>query len=266
MGHMKSSRLLSLAALVAAFVLSPSAARADRLSDKEVKELLETLDHSRDRFEDQLDGKLKDSIVRGPQGEVRVDRHLDDLQENVKNLRERYTGGYAASAEVATLLRQGSAIHRFMRSQGAGLKGASEWDHLAGDLTKLAEAYGTTFPLEGDAPVRRVSDGEAAAAAENVAKQSDALKKAFNNDKSLAKPDKEKIKSALDQFKKQANTVKSRVSDGKPASAEMRLLNSSSAAIVEFASSRQLPPAAGEPWSAIQGGMVTLRQAFGMAP
>jgi hypothetical protein len=97
-------------------------------------------------------------------------------------------------------------------------------------------------------------------------KSSRLLIAAFNNDKSLAKPVKEKIKSALDQFKKQANTVKSRVSDGKPATAEMRQLNSSSAAIVEFASSRQLPPAAGEPWSAIQGGMGTLRQAFGIAP
>ncbi len=263
---MKSPRLLPLAVLAAAIALSPSAAQADRLTDKEVKALLETVDKSRDRFEDQLDGKLKDSIVRGPQGEVKVNRYLDDLQENVKDLRERYTGGYAASAEVATLLKQGSSIHRFMKSQGPGLKGASEWDHLAGDLTKLAEAYGTTFPMEGDAPVRRVSDQEAASAAENIAKQSDALKKAFNSDKTLAKPDKDKIKGALDLFKKQAGTLKSRLSEGKPATAEMSQLNSSSAAIVEFASSRQLPAAASAPWSAIQGGMVTLRQAFGVAP
>ena len=263
---MKSPRLLALAVLAAAIALSPSAAQADRLSDKEVKALIETLDHSRDRFEDQLDGKLKDSIVRGPRGEVKVDRYLDDLQENVKNLRERYTGGYAASAEVSTLLKQGSDIHRFMKSQGAGLKGASEWDHLASDLTRLADAYGTTFPLEGDAPVRRVSDEEAAEAAGKIAEQSDALKKAFNDDKSLAKPDREKIKKSLDVLKKQANTVKSRVSGGKPATAEVRQLNQSSAAIVAFASSRALPPAAGEPWSAIQGGMVTLRQAFGIAP
>ena len=264
---MKSSRTLQMAVLVAAMAVSPSVARgADRLNDKEVKALLETLDHSRDRFEDQLDGKLKDAIVRGPGGEVNVRRYLDDLQENVKRLRERYTSGYAASSEVNTLLKQGSQTHRFMKSQPADLKGMSEWDQLAADLTRLAEAYGTTFPVGGEAAVRRVSDEEAAAAAGKIADQSDALKKAFNNDKSLAKPDRDTIKIALDTFKKQANTLKSRISDGKPATAEMRQLNASSATIVNFASSRALPPAANEPWSAIQGGMVTLRQAFGIAP
>jgi hypothetical protein len=257
---------MTSAALVVVLALVPSTAAADRLSDKDVKALLETLDNSRDRFEDQLDGKLKNGIVRGPRGEVNVRRYLDDLQENVKRLRERYTGGYAASAEVSTLLKQGSEIHRFMKTQPQDLKGMSEWDRLAGDLTSLATAYGTAFPLEGDAAVRRISDQEAASAAEKVAKQTDALKKAFNSDKTIAKPDKEKVKTALDTMKKQANAVKSRTAGGKPATAEARQVSNSAATLVEFVSSRALPPGASEPWSALQGGVTTLRQAFGITP
>lgn len=258
---------LASAGLVVVLALVPSIVSAgDRLSDKDVKALLETLDNSRDRFEDQLDGKLKSGIVRGPRGEVNVRRYLDDLQENVKRLRERYTGGYAASAEVSTLLKQGSEIHRFMKTQPQDLKGMSEWDRLAGDLTSLATAYGTAFPLEGDAAVRRISDQEAASAAEKVAKQTDALKKAFNGDKTIAKPDKEKVKTALDMMKKQANAVKSRTTGGKPATAEARQVSDSAATLVEFVSSRTLPPGASEPWSALQGGVTTLRQAFGITP
>ena len=102
-------RLVS-AALVAVLALVPSiAAAGDRLSDKDVKALLETLDNSRDRFEDQLDGKLKNGIVRGPRGEVNVRRYLDDLQENVKRLLadELLFGKLAEGGKVALSVEDG---------------------------------------------------------------------------------------------------------------------------------------------------------------
>jgi hypothetical protein len=157
-----------------------ASAQTERMTDKDVKSLLEAVDNGRDRFEDQLDGKLKGSIVRGPAGEVNVGRFLDDLQENTGNLKGRYNEKYAASSEVATVLRQASTIQRFMQQQPPGFKGASEWDHLAGTLTRLAGAYGTTFPTDQNAPVRRINDSEAAAAAEQVAKQLDQFMNAVN--------------------------------------------------------------------------------------
>jgi hypothetical protein len=44
--------------------------RRERLSDREVKQLVEDVDQARDRFEDQLDGNLKSSILRTPTGEL----------------------------------------------------------------------------------------------------------------------------------------------------------------------------------------------------
>ena len=52
------------AVIVAALVAMP-AVSADRLPDKDVKALIERIDNERDRFEDQLDGKIKSSILRG---------------------------------------------------------------------------------------------------------------------------------------------------------------------------------------------------------
>jgi hypothetical protein len=98
---------------------------ADRLSDKDVKSLMERIDNERDRFEDQLDGSIKSKILRGPGGEVNVERFLDDLQNNVDRMKERFTSEYAASAEVTTVLRQGTDIQRFMSTQPPDLDGAS---------------------------------------------------------------------------------------------------------------------------------------------
>ena len=91
--------------------------------------------------------------------------------------RERYTSQYSASAEALTVLRQGTDIHGYMKAQPDTMKGASEWDRLAGSLGRLARAYGATFPLPPDAPVRRVNDKEAAAAADAAAKSADEFKK-----------------------------------------------------------------------------------------
>ena len=55
-------------ALVAMLFAGPAAA-ADRMNDKDVKQLFERIDDERDRFEDQLDGKLKGSIVHAVSGE-----------------------------------------------------------------------------------------------------------------------------------------------------------------------------------------------------
>ena len=63
-------RLMTAAgAVVVAVLVAKPAVSADRLPDKDVKSLIERIDKERDRFEDQLDGKIKSSIIRNPGGE-----------------------------------------------------------------------------------------------------------------------------------------------------------------------------------------------------
>ena len=157
---------------------SPQAPPAPRLTDSQVKDLLQRVDDDRDRFEDELDGKLKHSVLRGPNGEVDVEKFLDDLQENVDKMKGRYENDYSAGSEVATVLRQGSAVQRFMASQAPNMKGASEWNRLAGSLNELAIVYGTTFPTPDTAAVRRIGDHEIADAASKMADAADQVPQA----------------------------------------------------------------------------------------
>ena len=98
---------------------------------------------------------------------MNVERYLDDLQENVDKLAERFTPQYAASAEATTVLRQASDIQRYMSTLPPNFDGASEWNRLSASLGELAANYGTTQPLpEGQATLtsrnrsvrRRTSD------------------------------------------------------------------------------------------------------------
>lgn len=262
------SSVLGLAAVAA--VAFPQAASAERRTDKDVKALFDRIDHERDRFEDQLDGKLKRSIVRGPGGEVNVSRHLDDLQENVDKMKDRYTARYAASQEVTTVLQQGSGIQRFMATQAPDLDGASEWNRLSASLGELAAVYGTSFPLPEGQMARRMNDQEVAAAAKTVAEGADKFKKDLDNslkkDKSIDSNARKAAVQEADHLRKDAKSLADLVGGGRPASGEARALVGRAARIKSASGNWPLSPAAQASWRSLEGGLDKITQAFAVSP
>ena len=242
--------------IIAALVVMP-AVSADRLPGKDVKALLERIHDERDRFEDQLDGKIKSSIIRG-EGEVHVGRFLDDLQENVDRLNERFTYDYAASAEVTTVLRQGTDIQRFMSKQPPDLDGASEWNRLASSFGELAKAYATTFPLPAGEQARRASDKEVKDVASELEKSADQFKKdlesALKTNTTIDQPTKDAAVKEVNSLKEDAETLASTVGDGRPASGEAKAVLDRAAKIRGAAASsgRALSPAAQTAWGPVE--------------
>src|SRR6185436_4368736 len=130
----------------------------ERLSDKDVKTLIEQVDTGRDKFDGNLDGAFKGSTLRGPSGETKVSGALQDYQDSTQKLKDRFTADYAASAEVATVLKQSTTIDTFMQGSASDMKGRSEWARQTASLKNLADAYDSTFPLPDGAAVRRMND------------------------------------------------------------------------------------------------------------
>lgn len=238
---------------------------ADRQSDNAVKALLEQVDTARDKFEGNLDDSLKNSTIRSATGETKVSASLQDLQDNTKKLKDRFTADYAASAEAEVVLKQGTAIDGFMQRNPGVTKGRSEWEHLAATLKSLAGVYATTFPLPEGATVRRMNDKETAAAAEALANSADEYKKQIDQDKTLAKADKDAAKKSAEALSKAGDTLKSRVSDGKPATAEMRSVVDQVSKLDAFATAHPVPLAAAS-WSGVKTALGKLEQAFNMVP
>ena len=259
--------MAACAGLIAALLPAPAVA-AERLTDKDVKQLLERIDNDRDRFEDQLDGKLKHSIIRGAGGEVNVERYLDDLQENVDKLKERFTPQYSASAEVTTVLRQGSDIQRFMATQPSNLDGASEWNRLSASLGDLAAAYATAFPIADGQQARRMNDAEVRKVADEVAKGADLFRKELDSslkkDATVQKSAREAAVKEADDLKKDAEKLASTVGDGRPASGEAQALLQRAGALRTASSGRALSAAAQTAWGSVEGGLDKLGQAFSL--
>ena len=239
-------------------------ARPERLADKDVKTLIDQVDQGRDKFEGNLDGQFKGSTLRGPTGEVKVSGALQDYQDNTKKLKDRFTADYSASAEVATVLKQSTAIDTFMQGSANTMKGRNEWDRQVMFLKQLAAAYGTTFPLPEGAAVRRMNDKETAGEAGAIGTAAGRFKDDVNKASTLAKPDKDAAKKDLDLLMKLANTVKSRTSGGKPATADLRQLLDQVAKVEAFVGAHPIAPMTN--WQAVQTSVSKLQQAFGLTP
>ena len=172
------AHLVSLAAIVSGLLILPSAALAiDRLTDAEVKDLFAKIESDRSAFEAALDVKLKNSVIRGPKGEVNTNEFFDDLQDQVTRVQERFTDEYSSSSEVLALLDYTSRLAGWVKGQASNFQGSTEWKPLATDLTRLAAAYNTTFPIPANGVARRINDAELVAAAAEVEKLCDPFRK-----------------------------------------------------------------------------------------
>lgn len=261
------SKILALSVAVVATVATVAAAQTQyvRLSDPQVKELIGQVSQARDRFQGALDSQLKRSIFRSATGEVSVDNYLEDLKRNVDLVKNRLTPDYAASPEVLTLLRQGTEIHAYMQNQTGAFKGKSEWDAFAAILGTLATTYGTSFPLPQGASARRLSDKEVTLAADAVAKAADQFRNAATKAMKTAKADPAQIASIDNESKAlvtAAKNLKSRVSGGKPATNEARLLLDQANKMKTVVP--QAPAEAAKVWDSVLSNLKVVSQAFSL--
>ena len=257
-------------ALLLSLLPAPQAPPAARLTDQQVKELFDRVDNDRDRFEDQLDGNVKHKVLRGPAGEVDVEKFLDDLQDNVDKMKGRYKDDYAAGSEVATVLRQGSAVQRFMSAQPPNIKGGSEWTRLAGSLNDLAVAYGTTFPTPDDATVRRIGDHEVADAASKMADAADQFRKRLDDalklETHIPQASREAAVAEANGLKKDADELAERLNDHKPASGEATALLQRAGRIESTAMKLSLPSSATDAWKSVLPPLATIAHGFNLTP
>lgn len=253
---------ISLLALLVLPSLAWAQAAASRLTDKDVEKLIEEVKGSFDRFDDRLDGKVKDSILRGTTGEVQVKPYLKDHKETIEKLKDRFSKQYAASSEAERVLRQATDLDALVKGLPPNTKGRSEWDRYTVDLGRLADVYRTAFPLRPGAPVRRINDDEAAKAADDLAKEVDKVRDALDKEKSIDKTARDAARRELEELAKQAKTVKSLTSSSKPATGEATELMNLVQKFETFAGSQPLSPATASAWAAARAPVEKLRQAF----
>ena len=234
-----------------------------RRSDEDVEKLFDEVEAARDDFDDHLDDDVKDAIIRSPRGEVKISAFLDDLEDNVEKLDDRFSHEYSASREAALVLEQGSALQLYFDRHDRRMKGLSEFDRFAATLARLAEVYGVSFPLRSDDTPRRYNDAEVVDLATRIATEADALEDRVDDDDLLDDATERSAKSLLDRLEQAAKDVADRVRDRKPASAEARVAVDLGRDIDQALMLRRRENETTDAWTRLRNDLDTLRHAFG---
>ena len=149
-----------VAAIALVVATAPGAAAAERLTDQQVKSLIEQVDKSYDRWKDGLEkANMDDAVIKSAAGTIDVKQFLKGFKDDISKLKDKFKPENAAVAEATAVLRKGSDVERRYKARGGAA--GSEWSALSNSLGSLAAAYGGPWPIETmDVQFVRVNDKE----------------------------------------------------------------------------------------------------------
>ena len=227
--------------LVVTLLFAPaSPARADRLTDAQLTQLVATIDTGFDRWKRDLERRnVDDGRLTNAQGVIDVGKFLNDLEKDIHLVKDRLKPSYAANAEVTALLRRASDVERRYKSGAA--QAPEAWKTMSDQLASLAAAYGVGWPLDDTANAVRRMDGELGAEAKKLAEASDRLKNAALKAASDAKKpqaERDAFDQQMKELKKSAEQLASSLKDHRAVQSEVTRvleLNSTAAAFAKGA-------------------------------
>jgi hypothetical protein len=245
-----------------------TSARAERLTDEQVKTLIEDIDRGFDTWKDDLEKRnLDDAKITSPERTIDVKTFLKDFEKAIDAVKDRFRPDYAASPEVMALLRLGSDVERHSRRPGETPSRA--WSALGAKLGALADAYDLSWPVESiRAQAARLNDGELASRVEQMERSVKQLQgeaeKAAKADKTVDKATREGLKTSIQGLERTAKDVRERVKDDRPAATEVGQLLSQTREVEGLITRLRLSPAGNSAWQGIESGTELLARAYGV--
>ena len=246
----------------------------ERLTDQEVEALLERIENKRSAFEAALDAKLKNSTIKGARGEVKTNEFFDDLQDQVKRTRDRFSADYSASSEVLSLLQLATRLDAWASTQPAGFRGSREWGVLATDLRRLAAAYNSALLRPGQPALgeqaRRLNDAELVTVAASVEKNMDAFRNAYAAavaaNTNLTPASRQTAIQNVDAMKNSARALNAALGKKQKGIAEANALLKQSAGMID--ATLKLPPSssAASAWAPVREELSKVALAYQVSP
>lgn len=258
--------------LIAGLLLVPfttPVSAAERLSDKQLEQVVENIDRGFDKWKDDLERRnMDDAMIRSASGTVNVKEFLRDFERDIDTLKDRFKGTYAAGPEVTALLRRASDVDR--RNQANRTDGGEPWKYLAAQFQQMAASYGASWPMDATATAQRLNDKELAARVNQAASAADKLrspmKSAAAKNPSLAKPAVTAAENDLKSLQQAAKRLDSGLKGGRATSADAtRVLELAKKNRAFIQGVGPMAPAGTAQMNTIDGAMQAVAKAYGVA-
>ena len=173
MRHITRTAAILALMLLAGFANVALAQRPYRLSESDMRRLLDRLAQDSDQFRKSLDSSLDRSRLDGSNAEDRINDSVQDFAAATDRLKDRFDDNQSAGSTMQEVLDRAARIDRFMVRHRVSGRAREDWMRVRTDLDELAGTYsvawnwpvGDVTVVSPDAPVverhaRRINDND----------------------------------------------------------------------------------------------------------
>jgi len=160
-----------------------------RLSDREVEQILRSVEKQADTFRQSLRAALNKSRLDGTRREDEINAFVRDFDDEAKRLRDRFKDHKSTAADVKSVLDRAALIDGFMSRNRLTPRVHNDWNALRSNLEQLAEVYNVTWrwdaPSAFGSPVVgapfRLNDKDIERIMQNIERQSDKFRSSLDS-------------------------------------------------------------------------------------
>ncbi|HWP44975.1 MAG TPA: hypothetical protein VNO14_17160 [Blastocatellia bacterium] len=266
-------RTLAMMAMISLAGLSSivQAQRPYRLSEREMRNLLERIEKGADRFRSSLDDALDRTRFDDTRAEDRINDFVRDFEEATDRLESDFDDDRAAVGAAEEVLRRAARIDDFMIRHRLSPRAHSDWTYLRSNLDELARAYNVTWTWAG-MPTRayRLSDEQLKRLLDRIEADADRFRDSLNDALDRTRFDDTRAEDNINQyvkdFEQATDRLESRFGEKRSASSDAEEVLRRAAKIDNFVMvmRNRLTPRAYDDWLRLRANLDELATAYGV--
>jgi DNA-binding TFAR19-related protein (PDSD5 family) len=191
--------------------------RPHRVSDQQLKDLVNRIDTHEQAFRSSFKRAIDRSPIKNSQAADQAGRSMKDFNEAADQLRDRVNDGQSVTSDTENLLRRASAIDSLMTRTQFEAPAQRDWQALRLDMNDLTRAYGIAWNWSAASQTvpARVNDNQIKRLLKTIGQKADrfdkGLDRAFANSTSDAGQGKDEIRRAVKDLKQATDRLRDRV-------------------------------------------------------
>ena len=243
------------------------AQRLERLSEREMKNLLQRIENGADRFRDSIEKGLDRSRFDDTRAEDNINEYIKDFEAATDRLKSRFDDDTSAASAVEEVLRRAANIENFMTRNRVTGRAENDWRQLRGNLEELARAYNVEWTWGGIASAPfRVDDKRVKNLLERMERDAVQFRRSLDDSLDKSRLDdtraEDEINAYVKEFEKATDRLEDRFNSNQTASSQVEEVLSRAASIDTFMRNHRMTERALNDWMSLRRGLDELAQAY----
>ena len=242
--------------------------RPYRVSDQQLKDLVNRIDTHQNTFRNSFERAIDRSPIKGSPTADQADRSMKDFNDAADLLRDRVNDKQSGASDAENLLRRASAIDSLMTRFQFETAVQRDWQALRLDMNDLTRAYGIAWNWSAASQTMpaRVDDNQVKQLLKTIGQKADTfdkgLDRAFTNSQYDAGRGKDEIRRSVKDLKQATDRLRDRVNGRQANTLDAEEVLRRGASIDGFMQRYQLSAQAEQNWLVLRGDLDKLAGAY----